>query len=112
MAESLADQVLRKIADARELYHRLILIVAPAGSGKAHDLNTLIDKHPASQTHRCYYEVLQWILEYTVRTATKSGSRSWNGWSTKRQDKVACFSAAVHVTARYKGEGSQWKHLN
>jgi hypothetical protein len=34
MAEPLADQVLRKIGEARELYHRLILMVAPAGSGK------------------------------------------------------------------------------
>ncbi|GIW90638.1 MAG: ATPase AAA [Pirellulaceae bacterium] len=34
MAEPLADQVLRKISEARELYHRLILIVGPAGSGK------------------------------------------------------------------------------
>jgi len=34
MAELLADQVLRKIGEARKLYHRLILMVGPAGSGK------------------------------------------------------------------------------
>ena len=34
MAEPLADQVLRKIGEARELYHRLILIVGTEGSGK------------------------------------------------------------------------------
>ena len=34
MAEPLADQVMRKIGEARELYHRLILMVGPAGSGK------------------------------------------------------------------------------
>jgi len=34
MAKSLADQVLRKMGEARELYHRLILVVGPAGSGK------------------------------------------------------------------------------
>jgi hypothetical protein len=34
MPEPLADQVMRKIGEARDLYHRLILIVAPAGSGK------------------------------------------------------------------------------
>ncbi|GIX15835.1 MAG: ATPase AAA [Rhodothalassiaceae bacterium] len=34
MAEPLADQVLRKIGEARELFHRLILMVGPAGSGK------------------------------------------------------------------------------
>jgi len=34
MAEPLADQVMRKIKQADELYHRLMLVVAPAGSGK------------------------------------------------------------------------------
>jgi len=34
MAESIADQIVRKIKRAAELYHRLILAVAPAGSGK------------------------------------------------------------------------------
>jgi len=34
MAEPLADQVLRKIGEVCCLYHRLILIVGPAGSGK------------------------------------------------------------------------------
>jgi len=33
MLESLADQVLRKIGEARQLYHRLILMVGPAASG-------------------------------------------------------------------------------
>ncbi len=34
MAEPLADQVVRKIKQADELYHRLMLVVAPAGAGK------------------------------------------------------------------------------
>lgn len=34
MAEPLAGQVVRKIKQADELYHRLILVVAPAGAGK------------------------------------------------------------------------------
>ena len=34
MAESLADQVIRKIEQADDLYHRLVLIVALAGAGK------------------------------------------------------------------------------
>lgn len=38
MAEPLADQVLRKIGEARELYHRLILMVGPARSGKTEAL--------------------------------------------------------------------------
>jgi len=34
MAEPLADQVVRKIGQAAELYYRLLLIVAPVGAGK------------------------------------------------------------------------------
>ena len=34
MAEPLADQVVRKINQAAELYHRLMLVVAPAREGK------------------------------------------------------------------------------
>ncbi len=34
MAEPLADQIIRKVKQAIELYYRLILVVAPAGAGK------------------------------------------------------------------------------
>jgi hypothetical protein len=34
MAELLADQILRKIDETATLYNRLVLVVAPAGSGK------------------------------------------------------------------------------
>jgi len=34
MAEPLADQVIGQIKQAAELYHRLMLVVAPAGAGK------------------------------------------------------------------------------
>ncbi len=34
MPEILAGQLLRKISEARELYHRLILVVGPVGSDK------------------------------------------------------------------------------
>jgi len=34
MAEPLADRVIKRIGQAAELYHRLVMLVAPAGSGK------------------------------------------------------------------------------
>ena len=34
MAEPLADQVLQRIKQAPELYHKLVLIIGPAGTGK------------------------------------------------------------------------------
>ena len=33
MAEPLADSVIRSIGHAAELYHRLVMLVAPAGAG-------------------------------------------------------------------------------
>jgi hypothetical protein len=34
MAEPLSDGVIRRIGQAAELYHRLVILVAPAGAGK------------------------------------------------------------------------------
>jgi ABC-type hemin transport system ATPase subunit len=34
MAEPLADRIIKRIGQAAELYHRLVVLVAPAGSGK------------------------------------------------------------------------------
>jgi hypothetical protein len=34
MAEPLADRIIKRIGQAAELYHRLVILVAPAGSGK------------------------------------------------------------------------------
>lgn len=34
MAEPLADQTMRRIDQASDLYHRLVMLVAPAGAGK------------------------------------------------------------------------------
>jgi len=44
MAEPLADQVMRKIKQADELYHRLILVVAPTGAGKTTALQDIQER--------------------------------------------------------------------
>lgn len=44
MAEPLADQVIRKVKQAAELYHRLMLVVAPAGAGKTTALQDVRDR--------------------------------------------------------------------
>jgi len=44
MAEPLADQVMRRIKQADELYHRLMLVVAPAGAGKTTALQDLQER--------------------------------------------------------------------
>lgn len=40
MAEPLADKIVRKVKQLDELYHRLMLVVAPSGAGKT---NALLD---------------------------------------------------------------------
>jgi len=44
MAEPLADQIIRKVKQAGELYHRLMLVVAPAGAGKTTALLDVQDR--------------------------------------------------------------------
>ncbi|MGC8854924.1 MAG: DUF6079 family protein [Halothiobacillaceae bacterium] len=45
MAEPLADRVIRGIGQAAELYHRLVMLVAPAGSGKTTDQQVKIREY-------------------------------------------------------------------
>ena len=44
MMEPLADQIMRKVKQAAELYHRLMLVVAPAGAGKTTALQDVRDR--------------------------------------------------------------------
>jgi len=44
MAESLADQIMRKVKQAAELYHRLMLVITTAGAGKTTALLDVQDR--------------------------------------------------------------------
>ncbi len=44
MAEPLADQIMWNIKQADELYHRLMLVVAPAGAGKTTALQDIQER--------------------------------------------------------------------
>ena len=44
MAEPLADQILRKVKYAADLYYRLILVVGPSGAGKTAALQDVRDR--------------------------------------------------------------------
>ncbi len=47
MPEPFADQIIRKVKQTAELYHRLILVVAPAGAGKTAALRDVRDRTDA-----------------------------------------------------------------
>jgi hypothetical protein len=76
MAEPLADlpagvsaqagQVLRKIDEARELYHRLILMVGPAGSGKTEALQE-VSASTAAPLINVNLELSRRLLDLTER---------------------------------------------
>jgi len=47
MADSLADRLIRKSIQAAELYHRLVLLVAPDGLGKTAALQEVHERTAA-----------------------------------------------------------------
>ena len=66
MAEPLADQVMRKIKQAAELYHRLMLVVAPAGAGKTTVL-TYVKECISAPLVNVNLELSRRMLELTER---------------------------------------------
>ena len=69
MAEPLADQVLQKISEARNLYHRLVLIVGPAGSGKTSALSEVSERTTAPLIN-VNFELCRRMLDLSVRQRT------------------------------------------
>jgi ABC-type uncharacterized transport system ATPase component len=66
MAESLADQILRKVQQTAELYYRLVLVVAPAGAGKTSALQDVHDQTGATLLN-INLELSRRMLELTER---------------------------------------------
>ena len=66
MAEPLADQIIRKVKQAAELYHRLLLVVAPAGAGKTIALQDVRDRTDAPRVN-VNLELSRQMLELTER---------------------------------------------
>ena len=69
MAEPLSDQVTRKVNQAVDLYHRLIVVVAPAGSGKTAALRDVRDRTGAPLVN-VNLELSLRMLELTERQRT------------------------------------------
>ena len=66
MVEPLADQIIQKVKQAVELYHRLILVVAPAGAGKTTALHEVRDRTDAPLIN-INLELSRQMLELTER---------------------------------------------
>ncbi len=66
MSEPLTDQITRKVKQAAELYHRLLLVVAPAGAGKTTALRDVRDRTGAPLVN-INLELSRKMLELTER---------------------------------------------
>ena len=66
MPEPLADQLLRTIDQAAELYHRLIMLVAPAGAGKTAALRD-VHQHRGVPLINVNLELSRRMLDLTER---------------------------------------------
>lgn len=69
MPEPLADQIVRMIQQAPELYNRLVLVVSPAGTGKTTVLQNLHDRMGAPLIN-INLELSRRMLELTERQRT------------------------------------------
>lgn len=66
MAEPLADRVIQRIGQAAELYHRLIVLVGPAGAGKTAALRDVRERTDAPLVN-VNLELSRRMLELTER---------------------------------------------
>jgi len=66
MAEPLSDKVMRRIGHAAELYHRLVMLVAPAGSGKTAALHD-VHERTAAPLVKINLELSRHMLDLTER---------------------------------------------
>jgi hypothetical protein len=69
MAEPLADKVIRKMGQASESYHRLVMLVAPAGAGKTAALQD-VHKRTAAPLINVNLELSRRMLDLTERQRT------------------------------------------
>jgi hypothetical protein len=66
MSEPLADMVIQRIGQAADLYHRLVMLVAPAGSGKTAALQD-VHERTAAPFVNVNLELSRRMLELTER---------------------------------------------
>lgn len=69
MAEPLADQIMQKVTQAAALYHRLVLVIAPAGAGKTTALQAVRDRTGALLVN-VNLELSRRMLDLTERQRT------------------------------------------
>jgi len=87
MVEPITDQIIRKIEQAAELYHRLILVVAPAGAGKTSALLDVRGRTGASLIN-INLEISRLMLDLTHRQRALQLQRLLRGIIDKDAGKM------------------------
>ncbi len=90
MPEPLADQIMRKIDQAAELYYRLILVIAPSGAGKTTALQDVRGRTGAILIN-VNLEISRLMLEMTKRQRTLQLPRLLQDISLKSKGEVILF---------------------
>ena len=87
MAESLAEQIIHKIDQAGELYHRLILVIASSGMGKTEALREVAKQTECGYTN-INLELSQRLLGLTERQRSLQVFRLLNEIVTENGTQV------------------------
>ena len=74
MVDPLSNQIIGKIKQAPELYHRLVLVVAPSGSGKTSALRE-VQQSLGAPLINVNLEISRRMLELTTRQRALQASR-------------------------------------
>jgi len=69
MAEPLSDRIIHQISQPAELYHRLVMLVAPAGAGKTAALQD-VHERTAAPLVNVNFELSRCMLDLTERQRT------------------------------------------
>ena len=99
MPEPLPDQIIQKIEQAAELYHRLVMLVTPAGAGKTATLQD-VHERTAAPLINVNLELSRRMLDLTERQralqlprllAQIVGASSADGfcWTTSRSSSMS-----------------------
>ncbi len=74
MAQALGDQIMDRIEEAGSMYHRLVLVVAPSGSGKTESLRDVAERSGALIVN-VNLELSKRMLELTERQRALQAAR-------------------------------------
>jgi len=107
LAEPLSEKVLAQIGKAEELYHPLVLIAAPSGSGKTTAMQDVATRTGAPQITRRMAE--KWGERGTVIRTVRQVVRSFVLWDVLREtDERGVYSSMPRIEIANGDRAGPW----